>query len=79
MYVFRFAFSASQFWVAAVILLGFLEKVFFVSEYSTANQGQECQCVHLYVCVCVCTCVCVCVCANMVLLLFISLGPDLCC
>ncbi|XP_003385804.1 PREDICTED: transmembrane protein 87A-like [Amphimedon queenslandica] len=28
-----------QFWILAVILLGFLEKVFFVAEYGTANGG----------------------------------------
>lgn len=30
-----------QFWVFAVIILGFLEKVFFVSEYSSINQGEQ--------------------------------------
>ena len=31
-----------QFWILGVILLGFLEKVFFVAEYGTANQGLDC-------------------------------------
>lgn len=30
-----------QFWVFAVIILGFLEKIFFVSEYSSINLGEE--------------------------------------
>lgn len=30
-----------QFWIGAVILLGLLEKAFFVSEYSTINQGLD--------------------------------------
>lgn len=30
-----------QFWIFAVIILGFAEKVFFVSEYSSVNQGFE--------------------------------------
>ena len=30
-----------QFWVLAVIILGFLEKTFFVAEYSAANLGTE--------------------------------------
>eukprot|EP00731_Ephydatia_muelleri_P033353 Em0028g28a len=28
-----------QFWIAAVIIIGLVEKVFFVSEYSTINEG----------------------------------------
>ena len=32
-----------QFWILAVILLGFLEKVFFVAEYGTANGGIDCK------------------------------------
>lgn len=32
-----------QFWILAVILLGFLEKVFFVAEYGTANSGLDCE------------------------------------
>ena len=32
-----------QFWVLAVILLGFLEKTFFVSEYSSLNAGESCK------------------------------------
>ena len=31
-----------QFWVFAVIILGFLEKIFFVSEYSSINAGEQC-------------------------------------
>jgi hypothetical protein len=30
-----------QFWILAVILLGFLEKVFFVAEYGSANTGMD--------------------------------------
>ena len=30
-----------QFWVLAVIILGFLEKTFFVAEYSAINLGNE--------------------------------------
>ena len=30
-----------QFWVFAVIILGFLEKIFFVSEYSSINLGEQ--------------------------------------
>ena len=32
-----------QFWILAVILLGFLEKVFFVAEYGSANNGMDCE------------------------------------
>ena len=30
-----------QFWVFGVVILGFLEKVFFVSEYSSVNAGEQ--------------------------------------
>lgn len=30
-----------QFWVLAVIILGFLEKTFFVAEYSAINLGSD--------------------------------------
>ena len=30
-----------QFWVLAVILLGFLEKMLFVSEYGSVNTGHD--------------------------------------
>ena len=30
-----------QFWVLAVIILGFLEKTFFVAEYSAINLGND--------------------------------------
>ncbi len=30
-----------QFWVMAVIILGFLEKTFFVAEYSAINLGND--------------------------------------
>lgn len=32
-----------QFWVLAVIILGFLEKTFFVGEYSAINLGSDCE------------------------------------
>ena len=32
-----------QFWIFAVIILGFLEKIFFVSEYGSVNTGEECK------------------------------------
>ena len=43
-----------QFWVLAVILLGFLEKTLFVSEYGSVNSGNDrkstvCN-VQIYVC-----------------------------
>ena len=34
-----------QFWILAVVLLGFLEKIFFVAEYGSANEGHDCECV----------------------------------
>ena len=34
-------FSVVQFWIGAVLILGFLEKTFFVSEYSNINQGAD--------------------------------------
>ena len=37
-----------QFWVLAVILLGFLEKMLFVSEYGSVNTGHDCNCVVFY-------------------------------
>ena len=30
-----------QFWIGAVIILGFLEKTFFVSEYTSVNMGEN--------------------------------------
>ena len=39
-------YFSPQFWVGAVIILGLLEKTFFVSEYSTINQGSECKQFH---------------------------------
>ena len=30
-----------QFWVLAVVILGFLEKTFFVAEYSAINLGSD--------------------------------------
>ena len=35
-----------QFWVLAVILLGFLEKMLFVSEYGSVNTGHDRKSVH---------------------------------
>ena len=32
-----------QFWILGVIILGFLEKVFFVAEYGSANEGHDCE------------------------------------
>ncbi len=32
-----------QFWVLAVILLGFVEKAFFLAEFDSVNQGKECE------------------------------------
>ena len=40
-----------QFWVLAVSLLGFLEKMLFVSEYGSIKAGNDCELL------CACTCV----------------------
>lgn len=38
-----------QFWILGVILLGFLEKIFFVAEYGSANEGHDCKCLlHVF-------------------------------
>ncbi len=40
-----------QFWVLAVIILGFVEKAFFLAEFDSVNQGKECEsqhCPHVY-------------------------------